>query len=79
MFSKIFSFTSLIVSITAFVISGAYYVYRVENRLSLFPAILLLVTTFSMVIICTFNYYNGVMSVDCDNISTDESDDSNND
>ena len=70
MFSKIFSFLSLIASIAAFAVSGVFLVHRVESTLSVFPAILLLITTLTMVIICTFNHYNAVMSAE-----NDESDD----
>ena len=60
MFSKIFSFLSLIASIATFAVSGVFLVHRVESTLSVFPAILLLITTLTMVIICTFNHYNAV-------------------
>ena len=59
--TKIFSFLSLIVSIAACALSGAYFVHRLNTNSTLFPAVLLIITTFVMFLICTFNHYNTIM------------------
>lgn len=62
MATKIFSLLSLIASIVAFVITAGFHTYRVDCSQPLLPTIMLMLGTFLMILVCTFNYYHVVTS-----------------
>lgn len=73
---KIFSFIALIVSISAFITAGAFYINRLENELPVYPVIFLLITTLLIVVVCAINHFT-YLSDDITNDTTEQSEKEN--
>lgn len=73
MATKIISLLSLIASIAAFVITAGFHTYRIDCSQPLFPTIVLMIGTFLMILVCTFNYYHVITSSSTDEENEDKS------